>query len=531
MSTEHKIKNIYRMVIAPDADVKIRDIAQKAMQAMRENGKIIFDDRNPDSIPVLVGRVHDMTSEKIYSSLAFNSFCIAARDDRIDVAAWSYAVMRNALDRLLQKVYGLDGKRSLYEVIESAELREKYGEPIEVPPYPSGSLRQIFDCNDGVYQLYFTDTDEEGHKEYCRQLEKMGYTCYDRHSFSGNLFATYNESKTGKNIFLSYTSHDRVSRVTVGDKSPMLPVIPVTGKAICSSWLTMISIGKLPDGGIDPLCPFGVSFVIRLDDGRFIVIDGGVNNPNEVEKLYQFLLSNAPDRENIVIAAWILTHPDGDHWGAMYGFSEKYAHSVRLEKILYNIFSPDAEFGMKPAACGAGARVHDIYVPQIAKNLDCDCIIKLHTGQKFYIGKILFEVMFTHEDLYPVPVDHTNDSSLVLKMTVGDKVFMLDGDIEGAAARQVNAQCGEYLKSDYVQVIHHGWRGISMEEINFNKPHYGRFYELCAADYALWSAQLDKFHYDLLVKADETVVGSVNWLRSKVKKMYSTEDGNQIILF
>ena len=77
MSTEQKIKNIYRMVIAPDADVKIRDIAQKAMQAMRENGKIIFDDRNPDAIPVLVGRVHDMTSEKIYSSLAFNSFCIA----------------------------------------------------------------------------------------------------------------------------------------------------------------------------------------------------------------------------------------------------------------------------------------------------------------------------------------------------------------------------------------------------------------------------------------------------------------------
>ena len=80
---------------------------------------------------------------------------------------------------------------------------------------------------------------------------------------------------------------------------------------------------------------------MMLEDGRFIMIDGGQNiggmhtgyDPwaqvdtiyNVLSDLYVKAYGYAPSNENpITIAAWIITHGHGDHISAMWDFSHKY---------------------------------------------------------------------------------------------------------------------------------------------------------------------------------------------------------------
>lgn len=400
----------------------------------------------------------------------------------------------------------------------------------ELPSFDGGLKDSIYDCNDGVGELFISATSPGIFDRYERKLEKNGYELLRQNCYNGNRYVIYRDSEKRRDVFLSYTAHDCVSRVIVAPSAELLPEKAEQTQRVCDSLFLMLPIGRLESGENNGEEAYGVSLAIRLEDGRFIVIDGGTNVPTEVDRLYDTLKKYQVGGERIVIAAWLLTHPDRDHWGAFYGFSKKYAHKVKLEKLLCNIYHESAENGMRAAACGAGKRVHDIYVPEIAERLDCDGIIKVHTGQKFFIGNVQLEVLYTHEDLYPAPLSLTNDASVVVRLTVGGKTFMLPADIEGAGTAQLVAQCGEYLKSDYVQVIHHGWRGNTLPQIKFNQIYYKTFYELTNAEIALWSAQLDKMHYDLLTKADASVAGGVNWIKANVKQMLSTEDGEQKII-
>ncbi len=401
----------------------------------------------------------------------------------------------------------------------------------EMPFFEGGLKDSVYNCNDGVWELLISATSPGMLARYEHKLEQNGYKRMRQNCYNGNRYAIYRDAEEQRDLFLSYTAHDCVSRIAASPCVALLPEKAEQTERVCDPLFSMLALGQLENGENNGAEAFGVSFVIRLEDGRFIVIDGGTNLPTEVDRLYRTLEKYHTGGEQIVIAAWLLTHPDGDHWGCFYGFSQKYAHQVKLEKILYNIYHESAENGMRASACGVGKRVHDVYVREIADHLDCDQLIKLHTGQRFFIGSVQLEVLYTHEDLYPAPLVYTNDSSVVVRLTIGGKTFLLPADIEGAGTAQLVAQCGEYLKSDYVQVIHHGWRGTTLPQIRFNQIYYQTFYELADAETALWSAQLDQKHYDLLTKADASVAGSVNWLKANVRQMLSTEDGDQTIMW
>ena len=57
----------------------------------------------------------------------------------------------------------------------------------------------------------------------------------------------------------------------------------------------------------------GMSYIIQLEDGSFILIDGGNSNITDAVNLFQFMVENTPGDSKPVIAAWIFSHPHGDH--------------------------------------------------------------------------------------------------------------------------------------------------------------------------------------------------------------------------
>ena len=60
----------------------------------------------------------------------------------------------------------------------------------------------------------------------------------------------------------------------------------------------------------------GLSVLIRLTDGRFIVIDGGFNRTECADALIKAIKEQSKAYTNKpVIAGWIITHAHGDHSG------------------------------------------------------------------------------------------------------------------------------------------------------------------------------------------------------------------------
>lgn len=476
----------------------------------------------PGSKEILIGLVDREESREAYAGLAYHEYCVEYVNGKLAVCAWSPIALGNALNALEQILQQniVDKNICLDTALLSFRGETSDLSDMDLPAFEGGTLEAVIDCNDGVQQLYITETDADDFIAYGQQLQNDGYVLYQETAMGSNRYGVYNHAERNQSVFVNYTASEAVTRVIVSPLETMLPKEPENTAAVTNAAFTMMDLGNLGNGQNEGEDAYGASFVIRLTDGRFVVIDGGTNTSNEVTKLYRYLSENNVRSDGIVIAAWILTHPHGDHFGLFKAFASRYQGSVRLEKILYNQFSNSMTSGLSESALQTALNVHNQYIPSIATSLNCETIVKLHTGQKFYLGNVLFEILYTHEDLYPAILQNVNDSSIVMKVTIGDRSFLLTADIEAAATRQLLSQMGDSIQADYIQVAHHGWSGSNSADILENSPQYSALYQRSGADYALWTAQLDDYHYNLLNGGTH-----MSFVRRYIPHIISTKDG------
>ena len=206
--------------------------------------------------------------------------------------------------------------------------------------------------------------------------------------------------------------------------------------------------------------PEGMSYVIKLSDGTFFIIDGGWsdNNYNEADKLYDTLV-NLAGGDDIVISGWIFTHCHGDHIGTFNLFVDKYHENVEIKELLYN-FPSDIDISNSASAymLNDTKQRYVEFRRVISTYLTDTKIVKLHTGYKFYYADLEIEIYQTLEDLYPQTVANYdfNSSSTVFRANIAGQSMLFIGDISDVGASKLNSTYGEELKSDFVQIAHHG---------------------------------------------------------------------------
>ena len=213
----------------------------------------------------------------------------------------------------------------------------------------------------------------------------------------------------------------------------------------------------------------GMSYVVTLADGRFIVIDGGYRQ--DACRLYRFLCDhNCRKDGKIVIAAWFMSHAHGDHFGALNEFAKTYGAEVTVEHFICN--------PTRPSMFRNPAQGNTYFVDQLPTHLSNFGEVKRyrpHSGQVIRFCDAEFEILYTHEDFFPTKLPYMNDSSTVFRMKVAGTTVLFMGDCEADSSKVISDLYRSELKCDVMQLNHHCYSGGTIE-----------LYEHAAPAWAMW---------------------------------------------
>jgi len=310
----------------------------------------------------------------------------------------------------------------------------------------------------------FSGTDAASFITYLQALENDGWQQYSNNIIEGvNLFATY--TKESGSLYCYYiATKNRALIIQSPNQNLEVRQQDNVYEAVCSTQLTQIQLLCKKWSG-------GMSYLIRLSDGRFIVIDGGYNEEDfhEARHLYQ-LMQEQNVLPQITIAAWIITHPHKDHLGTTSDFLRYYNPSqVQIQQMILNFPSDEVLLTVEettvtdvndPSKMPTFLMALEALWPQVP-------ITVCHTGQEYYFADAKLEILHTLEDFYPQDLimqsqDPVNGASVVLSLEVGEQKTMFLADSAVDCSKDLVKMWGSYLDSDIMQASHHGLNGGSV---------------------------------------------------------------------
>lgn len=334
--------------------------------------------------------------------------------------------------------------------VKQSGKMENYNSPFNLPEINFGIVEFAERENGNSTSVSVINATENDFKAYIAKLVGSGFSVAETRAFGGSTFTAL--KKDCDAVYLNYYPSIGELRIVPERNSAYLNFSDISRTRKVPSLVTQINISD-----------FGLSEVIRLSDGRFIIFDGGWHYERDVDKLMKCLNEQKGDDEKPVIAAWFLTHAHCDHYWCFVRFYEKYKRNVVIEKVLYNFCDPTEYFEKTfPGSFWEHKRwgtdkEYMIKLGECIKDGNLECICP-HTGQSFQIGNAFCEILSSPDDVIRTPVAEGNSISLITKMTIEGQTIMWFGDGYFVPGKLVE-RYGSYLKADIMQIPHHGFTG------------------------------------------------------------------------
>ena len=198
-----------------------------------------------------------------------------------------------------------------------------------------------------------------------------------------------------------------------------------------------------------------MSYVIVTQQNNAIIVDGGQE-------------PDMPLLKEIVggrrVLAWILTHPHDDHIG---GFKAEMlangCQDLAPERIVYNAPTHDYVAALPNFPDSNLARMDLACLPSFdaIRPLMGERSRVVQRGDRIQLDECEIHVLhvFHEENL----ANLLNDMSVVFTLTTPNKKVMFLGDLGAQGGDILLDESREYLKSDLVQMAHHGHCGVGMD--------------------------------------------------------------------
>lgn len=203
-----------------------------------------------------------------------------------------------------------------------------------------------------------------------------------------------------------------------------------------------------------------MGYFIKTRNGKNIVIDGGTIGDSE--NLIKYI-----DENGGKVDYWFLTHFHSDHTGAISNIINN--SNIQIDNIVCNFCNRS----MVEKYEENRIYQYDYVSKALLNNKVKDKIITAHTGDIYYVDNVKIKIISTYEN--DITNNIGNNSSMVFKLYINEKTLLFLGDIGIETSEKLLKNNSEDLKSDYVQVAHHGQKGATYQ-----------LYEKISPKYCLW---------------------------------------------
>ncbi len=205
-----------------------------------------------------------------------------------------------------------------------------------------------------------------------------------------------------------------------------------------------------------------MSMILQSADGGLVVVDGGwVSDADH-------LLAAIRERGGHV-NAWLITHPDSDHAGALFDILGRSDTGIVIDHIYAALTDITWYYLVDPGAAPFIAAFRDRLSLQPAGTVTDNVAANTQISVPGIEIKVLNDAIFGPED----PV---NNSSVVYRADMNGVRIVFLGDLAGyGGSRLLETVPQEELRADIVQMAHHGQNGVGRD-----------VYEAIAPSICLW---------------------------------------------
>ncbi len=360
---------------------------------------------------------------------------------------------------------------------------------------------------------YFTKVDSTEASNYATQMVANGYT-QTKTGTLGNMTYWHYKHTSGGVAYLVYQKNtvDSAGGYTdfyISGKKGELYVV-TDDRSVTSAYTPKASYTKVTETTLGVMSldysyrtladGHGMGYIWTLEDGSYLIMDGGYKHDSQ--RIYNYLVDNNKRTDGkIIIHAWYISHSHDDHYGAFQQFSADHAKDVTLEYVI-------------ASAAIDGDPLNNNLLNNMAKYSNAK-LIRPHTGETYQMPGLQMDILYTCEDLYVTGAELTtgNNESILSRVTVGGQTVLFPGD-SGACSKQI-AMYGSALKSDFLQMNHHGISGASQDYFDHVKP-----------SYVLWTAS--QFATDLRANGVKYQIGAGDTLNTANKNLLNNYLGGDM---
>lgn len=465
------VANVIRAELASDTDMTLYSRIRAAIKA--KTGKTVSTvtdfvaagETLDNSSAILVGETDYEESKTVYASLEKGTAVAKIVNNKYVIAYENNESLQKLLVKLEEKIGSMAAEEIVIDSTwefktESAKLVES----IKLPNYNGKALGTAIDIGQASVLYIIDNTTLLEYAAYLKDLEGLGFKTYTSNTIESNHFKTYTTDTQIVNVmFLANANQVRIiqdSRDSI--ELPALKSENVYTKTSTPSF-TMMGIS---DAGY----PGGMSFIYKLSDGTFFIIDGGIcknrgTNDNEsdecsgepsVHRLYKTLRELADNPDKIVISGWLITHIHNDHAGSFIDLADEtgYLKNITIEQVIY---SQPADSDMTDGKMPNRRN----WMPNALSKMKIEKTVKAHPGQVFYFADLTLTILSTHDLVKPTKIARHNNASIVSLVEFGEKKALYLADAEGDANAQLVKHYSTTLDTDIVQVAHHGYNNTN----------------------------------------------------------------------